>query len=49
MTKYIHYFVEEESNIPSFSNKCLDSWKNNLSPDFELKIWSVNDLNSIDE
>lgn len=49
MTKYIHYFVEDDANIPKFSKKCLDSWKANLSPDFELKIWSVNDLNNIDE
>ncbi len=48
MVKYIHYFIDEDSNIPKFSQECLDSWKTNL-PDFEVKTWSIKDLDTIDE
>lgn len=49
MKKYIHYFVNKEQEISSFSQKCLDSWLKYLSEDFELKFWTVEDLNTMDD
>ena len=48
MSKYIHYIVNKDKNISPFSKKCLDSFKNYL-PDYEIKYWSIDDIDKIDD
>lgn len=48
MSKYIHYIVNKNKNISPFSKKCLDSFKNYL-PDYEIKYWSIDDIDKIDD
>lgn len=49
MTKYIHYFVNDQNNISSFSKECLDSWKKLLPNEFEIKYWTIEDLENLDD
>lgn len=48
MSKYIHYIVNKDKNISPFSKKCLDSFKKYL-PDYEIKYWSIDDIDKIDD
>ena len=49
MKKYIHYFLNEEKEISSFAQKCLDNWIEKLPKDYELILWSIDELDKIDE
>ena len=47
MSKYIHYFVGKNKEIPPFSEKCLNSWKEYMSEEYEIKLWTLDDLYTI--
>ena len=49
MSKYIHYFVGKNKEIPPFSEKCLNSWKEYMSEEYEIKLWALDDLYTIDD
>ena len=49
MSKYIHYYLNDEKKIADFSQKCLDSWKEFLPEEYEIKFWSSDDLKDIDD
>ena len=49
MSKYIHYFVGKNKEIPPFSEKCLNSWKEYMSEEYEIKLWTLDDLYTIDD
>lgn len=49
MKKYIHYFIDKDKEIPPFSEKCLNSWKKYMPDDYEIKFWSLEDLEKIDD
>ena len=49
MSKYIHYFVCKNKEIPPFSEKCLNSWKEYMSEEYEIKLWTLDDLYTIDD
>lgn len=44
MTKYIHYFIDKSENLNDFRKNCLDTWKKILPEEYEIKIWSLNDI-----
>lgn len=44
MTKYIHYFIDKSKNLNDFRRNCLDTWKKTLPEEYEIKIWSLNDI-----
>lgn len=48
MKKYIHYFIDNINNLNGLREECLNSWKNNLPQEYEIKIWTLEDLNKID-
>lgn len=48
MKKYIHYIIDKNKNISTFSKRCLDSFSNSLT-DYEIKYWDLNDIDKIDD
>ena len=49
MVKYIHYFIDKRENLNNFRKKCLDTWKKELSEEYQIKIWSLDDIEKIDD
>lgn len=49
MVKYIHYFIDKHENLNNFRKKCLDTWKKELSEEYQIKIWSLDDIEKIDD
>ena len=48
MNKYIHYIIDKNKDISKFSKDCLTSFSNYL-PDYEIKYWSFDDIDKIDD
>ena len=48
MKKYIHCIIDKNKDISKFSKDCLTSFSNYL-PDYEIKYWSFDDIDKIDD
>ncbi len=49
MKKYIHCFVKENHSVSNFEQKCINSWIKKLSNNFEVKYWTIEDLNNFND
>ncbi len=49
MKKYIHYFIDKIENLNGLRKSCLDTWKKNLPEEYQIKIWSLKDIEKIDD